>query len=378
MNFCRRDQSQGRVLPPHQGLGPDHAAVGEVDLGLVVQTQLTALDSAPQSALQHHLLAHLVVQVLGEVAEAVAPRVLGAVHRRVGVLDQVVRAGAIARKQADADAGRDEHLLLAVAERRGELAQDALRHLAHDLRIDGVRDHDGELVTAQARHSVGVAQALREPSSDLFEQGVAGEMAERVVHHLEAVEIDEHQCHQAAVAARLADRLMQAVLHQDPVRQPGEHVVLRQIFGALLRVLALGHVARSQHDAVYAGVIHEVVAERLEMDPVTLGVSEAKLDSGYRPLAMEQIAEGCPRPRNVLGVNRIEWVAPDQRTGRVAEHARCRGRFVEREALRVVHRDDVVRVLHECPEGFVVCMQRIVATPGQRPTVGTRSAPIRL
>src|SRR4051794_21867502 len=78
------------------------------------------------------------------------------------MLDQLFGRRAVARKETDADARRYIQLLLRLFERLPEVGKDALRDLARTLRTVDVRQHDGELVPAQARHGV---VSRRQPAS---------------------------------------------------------------------------------------------------------------------------------------------------------------------------------------------------------------------
>ena len=109
-------------------------------------------------------------------------------------------------------------------ERRGERVEDLLRHDRGVVRPREVGDHDGELVAAQARHGVVPAHAVLEPAADLRQQLVADLVAERVVHQLEAVQVHEQHPRAAVAAARLRDRLLEPLLQQVAVRQPGDGV----------------------------------------------------------------------------------------------------------------------------------------------------------
>ena len=55
-----------------------------------------------------------------------------------------------------------------------------------------VVEEDRELVAAEARRGVSVAHAEPDAVGDLDQEQIAGLVAERVVDHLEAVEIGEH------------------------------------------------------------------------------------------------------------------------------------------------------------------------------------------
>ena len=82
-------------------------------------------------------------------------------------------------------------------------------------------DQHDELVAAEPRHRVAVAQALAQPLRHLPAAAVAGVVAQRVVDDLEAVEVDEQHRERARVALRLRERLVQALVEGAAVGQAG-------------------------------------------------------------------------------------------------------------------------------------------------------------
>ncbi len=72
-------------------------------------------------------------------------------------------------------------------------------------------------------------------------------MAQRVVDGLEAVEVQEHERHQATVAVGPGQGLGEAVPEQHPVAEAGQVVIARHVRQPLLRPLALGDI----DDGVY-------------------------------------------------------------------------------------------------------------------------------
>ena len=230
-------QPFARRLPAQQGLGA-HRTAFQAHQRLVVDLQLAALQRPAQPHLDLHALADCGRERAGIEAEAVATARLGLVQRRIGVLDEPRCGVAVVRVQADADARADDHLL-PVGNAEGLLHP--LRELAGDAggrvgRLE-VLDHDQKLVPAQARERVLVAQAAAQAGRDRLDQLVARGVPQAVVDVLEAVEIDEQHADPAAVAARLLDRMLQPRLHQQPVRQVGQRVVVRQMLELLLRAL---------------------------------------------------------------------------------------------------------------------------------------------
>jgi hypothetical protein len=101
-----------------------------------------------------------------------------------------------------------------------------------------VGEQHREFVAALAPDQVRGAQRRQQPRRAVAQQLVAGDVAERVVDVLEAVEVDEQQRHLAAVAPRALDRGADALAHQGAVRQVGEQVaVMADALPACLRSL---------------------------------------------------------------------------------------------------------------------------------------------
>ena len=70
---------------------------------LVVQLELAVLEGAPQGVLEREALLGRHVHVLGEELEVGAARVLGEVHRGIGIAHERLGVRAVGRIEADAD-----------------------------------------------------------------------------------------------------------------------------------------------------------------------------------------------------------------------------------------------------------------------------------
>ena len=91
------------------------------------------------------------------------------------------------------------------------------------------REHEAELVAAEAGERVARPEHLGERRGDVPQVGVAVVVAERVVHFLEAVEVDDRDPDRFARPARRRDRVRDAVAEQRAVRQAGEEIVQRHV-----------------------------------------------------------------------------------------------------------------------------------------------------
>ena len=264
-------------MPARQRLEPHDAPAPQGDDGLVLHAQLAALDGPAQVVLQlQHgdrpvVHGHVEDGVLGD-AQA-----LGPVHGGVGVAQHVLGPdlqGPAA--QRDADRGAGEHLLPVDLERHRQLALHALGDARRIGRVLHPFHQHGELVAAQPRHRVARAARALQPARDLDEQLIAGTVTERIVHHLEPVEVEEEDREPAAAAAlRPLQRHPQPLHEQGAVGQPGERVVERRVPQLLLRAQALGHVdgdhqprlPPGQLDGVGSHLHVEQLAGRLAVPP---------------------------------------------------------------------------------------------------------------
>ena len=84
--------------------------------------------------------------------------------------------------------------------------------------------HDDELVAAEPRHRVAVAQRATQPLPELHEDAVPGVVADAVVEHLEPVEVEKEHRGVAARLAALGD-LAEPLHELVAVGQPGERVM---------------------------------------------------------------------------------------------------------------------------------------------------------
>ena len=110
-----------------------------------------------------------------------------------------------------------------------------------------------------------VSPARRQLSSragDLHQELVAGAVAEAVVHHLEAVEVEEEHREGGGLAAlRAGERDLQPVLEERAVRQAGERIVERRLEQPRLRLAPRGDVARRDQQRAPAFEDHFVDRE---------------------------------------------------------------------------------------------------------------------
>ena len=163
----RRQQPSVGVVPADEGLDREHLARRHLDLGLVVDDQLAVVERLAQLDLVLELPAHLGPQRLVEDLDAIATELLGRVHGRVGVAQQVVGVLRRLEREGDPDAGRGGHLVALDVERAAEgLAQLAGHRHGLALAVQ-VLGQDHQLVAAhpgqQRARRAGLAAPVGPP-----------------------------------------------------------------------------------------------------------------------------------------------------------------------------------------------------------------------
>ena len=165
-------------------------------------------------------------------------------------------------------------------ERDDELARDLVGLLGG---VDVLQYH-GELVPAQARDGVLVADGLLQARRRGAQDAVAGGVAERVVDVLEAVQIEEQHRDTRAVAPRPYDGARQPLRQQRAVRQAGERVVVGQVAQFLLGAFLIGDVR--QHGDIMAALAACVLHAAGLQPAQQLGAVLALLPDLARPHAV--------------------------------------------------------------------------------------------
>ncbi len=165
-----------------QRLGAGAAAGAQVDVRLVVEHDLAALDGVGQVLLQQPELGDLPVAGLGEPLDPVLPLGLGRVHGDVGAAHQVP-GGQLGCRPGQADAGADGD---------GHAAQ-PVGDLVGVVGTVKAGEQQGELVATEARRHPAAVSRPAKAGGHLDQQLVPGCVAVDVVDLLEVVEVDDQQ-----------------------------------------------------------------------------------------------------------------------------------------------------------------------------------------
>ena len=183
------------------------------------------LDRTAQPRLDPQALDRLGIHLRREEGHGIAPAGLGAVHGRIGMLQQGIGRVRVPRVDADAQTGADEQFMPVQRHPLRQHVQDLLRHRHDVAHLRHVGQHQHELVAPQPRHGVSLAHTGGQAFGHGLQQLVAVAVAEAVVDGLEAVQIEHHHPGDAVGTPGVDQRLRQPVGEQVPVGQTREGVV---------------------------------------------------------------------------------------------------------------------------------------------------------
>ena len=138
-------------------------------------------------------------------------RFLGHVHGHVRALDERIDVIAVVGEERDADRGLDVEREALEHERTREGRGDLAGHAQGRVRICSSGQKHGELVATETGNRVDIAQHAAEARPDRLQDQIAVSMPERIVDLLEPIEIHDQERETGVLAARLQDRLLDAI-----------------------------------------------------------------------------------------------------------------------------------------------------------------------
>ena len=182
------------MLPAYQNFGTDQ--LRSRYLRLIVERELLLLDGFAQSFFQNRAFDHHCLHGRVEESQRIPPRLLGPVHRDVGLLQQRVTIRLLPHEQVNAHARRAVIRMFIEQVNLIERGHDLLANplgLRCGLVFDAaqVRQDDDKLVPAQAGHGIFRANASDQALGNLLQQEIAHVVAERVVERFEVIQVDE-------------------------------------------------------------------------------------------------------------------------------------------------------------------------------------------
>ena len=261
------------MVPARERLDRPAAAAAELDERLEVRLDVAAPDGVAQLVDERVPRELRVLHARREDGAARAAAGLGGVHREVGVAQQLgggaPRRRSRARRRCSRARARARPSTESGADERAEHALGGALGLDRRRRV---LEQHRELVAAEARGEIVLAQRGAQALGDGHEQRVAGGVPERVVDALEVVEVEEHDRRRVVVAR---ERGLDPQREQRAVGEAGERVVARLVRQALLELRDGRQRARGLTALERAAGVR---ADRLEQAPLARAERLAALD----------------------------------------------------------------------------------------------------
>ena len=296
------------MRPADERLDGEDLAGAHVDLRLVVQHELAALEGDPHRVDAPVARAVPLVGVDVEEVVAVLAGQLGPVDRLLGLAQQLlgVDPGAL-RVDRRADAAGDRQ----PGARDGQRLLDERAQLLEALLDVGawrvVAEHHRELVTVDAADASAVVDEAEQPVGHGHERLVAGGATVHIVERGEGVEVEAGQREARAVLLSGEQLVAELAGEALTVEQAGELVVLGDEVDELLLRLASADVeGEAPHVHRLAGpATHEDPTEVTQPHPPAVAVTQPVLRLVASPGAGQQLRPRTTRRRGVVGVDQL-------------------------------------------------------------------------
>ena len=172
---------------------------------------------------------------------AASPLAFRAVQRDVSVAQELIGIVAVARRDGNANARTQDHLLAVEIERCSESLDNARGQCGGRYRLVGCHLHDREFVANGAGYGVDVTRAIPKALGHRPEQGVAGMVPQCVVDLLEAVDVQVENG-DLLVPLGMGDGLFEPYPQQRAIWQVREGIVARYMRKPRFDATLLGHV----------------------------------------------------------------------------------------------------------------------------------------
>ncbi len=111
-----------------------------------------------------------------------------------------------------------------------------------------------ELVPAQTRHRITVAQTVLNTACGIHQQQVADIMPQRIVYFLEMIQVNKQQGRFTLVTSGFFQHLRQPIHEQAPIGQARQRVKISLFPGFHFRILHAGNVGIGTHHAQGAAI----------------------------------------------------------------------------------------------------------------------------
>ena len=163
--------------------------VAQVDDRLVVNAQSLLGDRPTQHALGPQPPDHRRPESFVEDLRSVPAAILRPVQGEVRLLEQTFRAVLGMGSRHDAHADRADEFFVSYLEGFAASLRDTAAQFDRSLLVDDVLGQDHELVAPQASERVGSTQEPEKPLCHSPEHPIAYVMSQRIIDHLESIEV---------------------------------------------------------------------------------------------------------------------------------------------------------------------------------------------
>ncbi|MNV32377.1 hypothetical protein D3C71_1237130 [compost metagenome] len=334
------------VLPAQQRFHAQHLAGAQVDLGLVVQDQLSVVQCLGHAGLARVLGLHGMVALHVKHVQLVAAKTLGLAHGLVCMPQQCVGVGIVKGEQGHADAHGGIHLSVGNGVGRVQLQSEHRETGLNGGHIGLFAQQQHKLIATHACHRVARRDERLQAASDFLEQTVTKPGAVGVVDGLKMVQVEHAHRQQLLRVACHKCRVGEAFGQSGAVIEPCQCVVAGVPRDLMAQVAGFSHIAEHKHTANHQAI---ALANRRRgvFDGIALARSvDQHLLCGLAQRTRRVFAEGGGRCIGgatglLIEAKHLIQRATDGLLGREARHQL--GRFVE--GLNVVHKvggDDAV------------------------------------
>src|SRR5580704_2742963 len=186
-----RDRSALRLVPAQETLPPDNPMVFDIEDWLVEQLKFTPGDSISQIRFQSAPACNSGKHSGLEKSVDASPICLGPVQGHVGSLHQLGRSDRFFRSTSNPNADIHGGLQATNVVRRLDRCANSIRQAEGIFRALDLDVNYRKFITAQAGDSIPFFDAITQPVGDGFQQLVADQMPERIIHVLEVVQVQE-------------------------------------------------------------------------------------------------------------------------------------------------------------------------------------------
>ena len=248
------------MIPSGQHLEADDLLRRNIDYRLIDERKLAAAERVAQIFFQGAPLRSFEMHRFFVKTVGAAPRILGAVKRKIGIAHERCRLHFAAFMHGDADRGANADLRSLDDIRQRQRFDDALGQLFKVGSRNQLGQYDLKFVSTKAPHRATFIYHALKPVRHLNQQGITRGVAQRIVDLLEPVEIEQEQRARLALAHMALERLFEQPVDFQAVGKARQRVVAGEL---LKRVLRFTHVGEIGAAAAKPLKIAQIVEHRI-------------------------------------------------------------------------------------------------------------------